>query len=87
MITVALNTGMRQGEILAMRKDWIDLKEGLILIPKRLKGKPGVDRLRFHDLRHTTATNLARSRKDMKFIAQYLGHTDVKTSARYIQLQ
>jgi len=134
---------MREDEILNMRKDWIDLKEGLIIIPRHsqkrkrrdnrvpinsairpfitcllkenkeseyvftnqktdikytsiqngwtsilskacLKGKPGVDRLRFHDLRHTAATNLARGGKDMKFIAQYLGHTDVKTSARYI---
>lgn len=49
-----------------------------------LKGKPGVDRLRFHDLRHSAATNLARCGKDIKFIAQYLGHQDVKTSARYI---
>jgi integrase len=126
-----------------MKKSWIDLKEGLIIVPRQaqkrkrkdkrvpinsairpiierllkknkeseylfvnpktntkytriqnswtsilskagLKGKPGVDRLRFHDLRHTAATNLARSGKDMKFIAQYLGHKDVKTSARYI---
>jgi integrase len=43
-----------------------------------------VDKLRFHDLRHTAVTNLARGGKDIKFIAQYLGHQDVKTSARYI---
>jgi len=48
------------------------------------KGKPWLDKLRFHDLRHTAATILARSGRDIKFIAQYLGHTDVKTSARYI---
>lgn len=143
MVKIALNTGMRQGEILAMKKNWINLKEGLIIVPRHsqkrkkkdkrvpinsairpiikallkknkdseylfvnpktgtrfttiqnswngilkeagLKGKPGVDKLRFHDLRHTAATNLARSGKDMKFIAQYLGHSDVRTSARYI---
>jgi len=50
-----------------------------------LNVKPGVDKLRFHDLRHTAATNLARAGNDIKFIAQYLGHTDVKRSARYIQ--
>ncbi|MBU0734444.1 MAG: tyrosine-type recombinase/integrase, partial [Proteobacteria bacterium] len=33
---------------------------------------------------HTAATNLARAGKDMKFIAQYLGHSDVKTAARYV---
>jgi len=143
MVAIALNTGMREGEILNIKKSWIDLKESLIVVPRQaqkrkrkdkrvpinsairpiietllkkdkeseylfvnlktgtryttiqnswnmilkkagLKGKPGVDRIRFHDLRHTAATNLARSGKDMKFIAQYLGHTDVRTSARYI---
>ena len=132
MVTIALNTAMRQGEILLMGKGWIDLKEGIITVPRKamkrkkkdkrvpinsairpiierqikknvnskyifvnpktgsnytsidnswngilkkagLKGKPGVDKLRFHDLRHTAATNLARAGKDMKFIAQYLG--------------
>ena len=143
MVTIARNTSMRQGEILSMEKGWIDLKEGIITVPRKamkrkkkdkrvpinsairpiikrlmspnkdskylfvnpktgtkftsidnswngilkkagLKGKPGVDKLRFHDLRHTAATNLARGGMDMKFIAQYLGHTDVRTSARYV---
>jgi integrase len=55
-----------------------------ILKDAGLYGKPGVDKLRLHDLRHTAATNLARAGKDIKFIAQYLGHSDVKTSAKYI---
>jgi len=52
-----------------------------------IKGKPHVDKLRLHDLRHTCATNLARAGKDIKLIAQYLGHADVKTTARYIHYQ
>jgi integrase len=143
IIIIALNTAMRKGEILAMKKEWVDLKNGIINVPRQamkrkkkdkrvpinsavrsilkqlmaknknsnyvfvnlktgtrfnniykswlhviekagLKGKTGIDKLRFHDLRHTAATNLARAGKDIKFIAQYLGHTDVKTSARYI---
>jgi len=143
IVIIALNTGMRQGEILNMKKSWIDLREGIINVPRQaqkrkkkdkrvpinsaimpiikrllkenieydylfvnpktkrrytriqnswdtilkksgLKGKPWVDKLRFHDLRHTAATKLARSGKNMKFIAQYLGHSDVKTAARYI---
>ena len=143
IMIVALNTAMRKGEILNMKKDWVNLKTGIITVPRyamkrkrkdkrvpinfairpilsnRLKqnpkseyvfvnpktgkqywdvsngwttiinkagfkGKPNVDKIRFHDLRHTAATMLARSGKDIKFIAQYLGHTDVKTSARYI---
>ena len=46
--------------------------------------KPHVDKLRLHDLRHTCATNLARAGKDIKLIAQYFGHADVKSAARYI---
>jgi integrase len=49
--------------------------------------KPYVDKLPLYDLRHTAATVLARSGKDIKFIAQHLGHADVKTAARYVHYQ
>jgi len=49
-----------------------------------LDGTPGVDKIRIHDLRHNVATKLARAGKDAKFIAQMLGHRDVKTTYRYI---
>jgi integrase len=141
---IGLNTAMRLGEILGIEKSWIDLKTGIINVPRysqkrgrkdkrvpinfvirpilsrRMRktkkylfvnpdtgrpltsvhnawesilkkagigGKAGVDKLRLHDLRHTAATMLARSGKDIKFIAQYLGHADVKTTARYIHYQ
>lgn len=143
IVVIALQTAMRVGEILAMEKKWVNLKDGIITVPRYsmkrkkkdkrvpinsailpilkrqlrqnrhskyvlinpktgtrftdiknawngilkkagLEGKPGVDKIRFHDLRHTAATELARKGKDMKFIAQYLGHADVRTSARYI---
>jgi integrase len=122
MLLIALNTAMRQGEILKMEKAWIDLKAGIINVPRfsqkrkrkdkrvpinslimpilkrllrqnkkcgyvfvnpktgdryyrnqnawdtilkkaGLGGKPWVDKLRLHDLRHTAATNLARAGK------------------------
>lgn len=143
MVVIALNTAMRQGEILKFEKAWVDMAEGIITVPRHsqkrkkkakripinsallpvisrlmkqnpgseylfvnpktgtryttiqnswdgilkkagLFGKAGVDKIRFHDIRHTAATNLARAGMDMKFIAQYLGHADVRTSARYI---
>lgn len=143
MVIIALNTGMREGEILSMEKNWIDLKSGIISVPRSaqkrkrkekrvpinsdiqpiikrllkqkreskfifvnprtgnrftkiynawstvlkkagLGGTPGVDKIRIHDLRHTVATKLARAGKDAKFIAQMLGHRDVKTTYRYI---
>jgi len=55
-----------------------------ILKKAGIEGRPGVDKLRLHDLRHTAASNLAKAGKDIKFIAQYLGHSDVKTTARYV---
>ena len=146
IIIIGLNTAMRMGEILLMEKAWVDLKAGIINVPRHsqkrgkkvkkvpvnfvirpilsrllklnkdsiylfvnprtnrpytsvqnawdtilykaeIKGKPHVDKLRLHDLRHTCATNLARAGKDIKLIAQYLGHADVKTTARYIHYQ
>jgi integrase len=146
IIIIGLNTAMRMGEILNMEKAWVDLKAGIINVPrhsqkrgKKVKkvpinfvirpilskllkqnsesaylfvnpktnrpytsiqnawdtildkagigGKPHIDKLRLHDLRHTCATNLARAGKDIKLIAQYLGHADVKTTARYIHYQ
>lgn len=146
IIIVGLNTAMRMGEILYMEKGWIDIKTGIINVPRHsqkrgkkvkkvpvnfvirpvlsrllkqnkdsiylfinpktnkpytsvqnawdtilkkaeISGKPHVDKLRLHDLRHTCATNLARAGKDIKLIAQYLGHADVKTTARYIHYQ
>ena len=142
-VVLALHTGMRLREILYMQESWINLKEGVIIVPRYnqkrkkkdkrvpinseirpiiegllkgagengflfenpatgkpihsikkswlhaikeagLDGKPGVDRLRIHDLRHTAATRLMRNTKNMKLVAQYLGHTDIKTTARYL---
>ena len=58
-----------------------------ILDKTGVKGKPHVDKLHLHDLRHTCATNSARAGKDIKLIAKYLGHADAKTAARYIHYQ
>ena len=55
-----------------------------VLKEAALDGIPGVDKIRVHDIRHTVATKLARAGKDAKFIAQMLGHRDVKTTYRYI---
>jgi len=35
MVAIAVNTGMRMGDILGMKKNWIDLKEGLIIVPRQ----------------------------------------------------
>lgn len=142
MVEIALDTFMREEEILAMEKRWINLNNEIIEVPrssekrkhrnkwilinseikpiiKRLPRRnkdskylfvnprtgtrftkvynawstilkkaglediPGVDKIRIHDLRNIVATKLARAGKDAKFIAQMLGHRDVKTTYRY----
>ncbi len=39
--------------------------------------------LRFHDLRHTTATRMVESWANIVAISKILGHSDIKTIMRY----
>lgn len=53
---------------------------------KRFKeacAQAGVRRVRFHDLRHTFATNLAASGTPIRAIQEFLGHADGKTTQIY----
>lgn len=43
----------------------------------------GLEHVRFHDLRHTAATRLAR-KMQLALVGQVLGHTDPKTTRRYV---
>jgi len=136
IINVALNTAMREGEILGLQWDWIDFKENMIQLPQtntknkkirkipinekvrkillKLKLKTGgnkyvfespvvpnknisyiqrsfktacrkanIDNLRFHDLRHTTATRLVESGVPLHAISKLLGHSTIKITERY----
>lgn len=49
----------------------------------RAMGRPD---LRFHDLRHTTASLLAAAGVDLFTIGEILGHSDRRTTARYTHL-
>ena len=44
-------------------------------------------RLRMHDLRHTLATNMARAGESIRVIQKQLGHSDIKTTVRYLHAQ
>ena len=39
-----------------------------------------------HDLRHTYATNYIRNRGNVVILQKILGHTDIKTTMRYVHL-
>jgi len=54
----------------------------------RVKKCPGVGHVRFHDLRHSTASALMASGYSLKAIQEYLGHGDLGTTANiYAHLQ
>ena len=44
----------------------------------------GIDNFRFHDLRHTVGTRLAKANVPVNVIKEILAHSDVKTTMRYV---
>jgi integrase len=53
---------------------------------KPLAKKAGVPVITFHDLRHTFTSNLATLGVPVIKIKELLGHTDLKTTMRYMHL-
>ena len=134
ILLVALNTGMRRGEIFGLRREDVDfgtnvvrvidskngesrsismnltLRDALKSIPPRLDspyifaGKTGdprvdikkrftsalrraqIDDFRFHDLRHTFASNLVMAGVDLATVKDLLGHKTIQMTLRYSHL-
>jgi len=134
IVTIALNTGMRRGEILGLKWEQVDLRHGFILldiskngerreipinttleylfkkIPHGVEseyvftgktGKPltdikkgfhtalrkaGIHDFRFHDLRHTFASQLVMAGIDLTSVKGLLGHKEIKMTLRYSHL-
>ena len=134
IVIIALNTGMRRGEILNLKWHDIDFKRGIIyllhtknnekreipindaeraaLIKVRKHpdspyifcgndGKPfhdtrtsfftalkksGIINFRFHDLRHTFASQLVMSGVDINTVRELLGHKSLEMTLRYSHL-
>ncbi|MFH0732913.1 MAG: site-specific integrase, partial [Candidatus Omnitrophota bacterium] len=134
VVTLAVFTGMRKGEILNLKWQDIDIQRGLINIydskngskreayinetvkraliavrknPEspyvffRKDGKPyyslrksfftacnksGILDFRFHDLRHTFASQLVMSGVDIKTVQELLGHKSIEMTLRYSHL-
>ncbi len=49
---------------------------------RKLAERAGVRLVRFHDLRHTTATLMLAQGIDVRTVADILGHADVSTTLR-----
>ena len=130
IVIVALNTGMRRGEILGLKWENIKLDQSKIEVkhtktdedrsipinaflrsllesmPRRsgylflnrdggrigtiktawgnALRKAGIEDFRFHDLRHTVASRLARAKVPESVIAMILGHKRTSITSRYI---
>ncbi len=48
--------------------------------------RAGIRDLRFHDLRHAFATDLVRNGVELPVVQKSLGHSDVRTTQRYVNL-
>ena len=53
---------------------------------KSLLKVAGIENFRFHDLRHTCASDLYQSGKSLDEIAKYLGHTSIQSTQIYAEL-
>jgi len=134
ILAVALNTGMRRGEILNLKWKHVNLNKREIFIEKSKSGNPRtvdinsalfeelerlksgsktkeyvfinprtgkpytklqrsfetartnaqIKELRFHDLRHTFASRLIERGVDIIKVKEFLGHSTVRTTERYI---
>lgn len=132
-VTMALNTGMRRGELFSLRVQDIDFKANVIMLSKTKTDSPrdipmnaacrsvaerrcetesdylflnrqrkpigdlkasfkkackaaGLTGVRFHDLRHTFATNLVRNGVPIYDVSALLGHSRVSTTQIYAKV-
>ena len=50
----------------------------------KIKDKAEVENFRFHDLRHTVGTRLAKANVPVPVIREILAHSEIKTTMRYV---
>jgi integrase len=94
IVLLAVETGMRRGEILSLRWEHVDREAPALLIPHSKNGHPRVawDRLRaparitdlhFHDLRHEAISRFFERGLSVPEVALLSGHRDARMLFRY----
>lgn len=134
IVTVAVHTGMRKGELMNLKWNQVNFNQGIIslfetknhkrrdiemnetvrtaLLQLEPKGdllftngdgrrisfqkvfrafrealeKSKIEDFRFHDLRHTFASNLVMAGEDLNTVRELLGHKDMSMTLRYAHL-
>lgn len=75
------------GDILLLKgKRYPITKENIKTRWRRTKAKAGVS-TRFHDIRHTFASQLLRETGNLRIVQKALGHKNIKTTTRYANAQ
>lgn len=57
--------------------------EGVKTEWRRVKARLGIERFRWHDLRHTAGTRLLRRSGNLRLVQMLLGHTTIATTVKY----
>lgn len=57
--------------------------EGLKSIFARAVARAGIEDFHFHDLRHTCASRLLRTSRNLRLVKDLLGHEDIQTTLKY----
>jgi integrase len=132
IVTVAVHSGMRKGELFGLKWAQVNFEQGIITlhdtkngerrdipmnetVKTTLKGmerksehvfcdeegeafvrmqrsfegalkKSGIEDFRFHDLRHTFASNMVMAGEDLNTVRELLGHKDLTMTLRYAHL-
>ena len=82
MFYLELVSGIRKGELVALRWENLDVEQRTISVSKQATKDAGLEHLRFHDLRHTFATLALQNGVDIKTVSAMLGHYDAGFTLR-----
>ena len=76
LYVLAVHTRPRQGDLLALTRDDLNLEAGTLRVRRTLTRARAAG-TRFHDLRHTCATLLLSRNINPKVVAEMLGHANI----------